>query len=75
MHVLSSILPLISFIPLSLDLLNQHNFAPESKSEDLHAGILQVPQGSTILISDSDMKEGQLSEKGKRYTNLGSVAL
>lgn len=63
-HVLSELLPLASILPLSLDLLNEGQFAPESKDEDLHSGYLQVPSGSTILITESGMGEGILNERG-----------
>ena len=42
-QVLSELLPLSSLLPLSLDLLNRGSFVPESKSENLYAGALQVP--------------------------------
>ncbi|KAH9946368.1 mini-chromosome maintenance replisome factor-domain-containing protein [Epithele typhae] len=64
--VLSALLPLAHTLPLSLDSLNKSSFAPESKNEDLHAGVLQLPQGTHLLVSEGGVREGQLVEKGLR---------
>ncbi|KAL5533277.1 hypothetical protein ACEPAF_5053 [Sanghuangporus sanghuang] len=61
---LSEMLPLHFLLPLTLELLNERSFLPESKDEDLHAGILQVPIDTTITITESGMTEGCLEEKG-----------
>ncbi|KIJ69602.1 hypothetical protein HYDPIDRAFT_24427 [Hydnomerulius pinastri MD-312] len=63
-HVLAELLPQYLPIPLSLDLLNTKSFMPESKEEDLHAGYLQLPHGSTTLLTESGIQEGRLLEKG-----------
>jgi hypothetical protein len=63
-HVLSDLLPQYLTVPLSLDLLNKDNFSPESKDEDLHSGYLQVPQGTTLLLTENGVQEGKLVEKG-----------
>jgi hypothetical protein len=62
--VLSQILPLSSLLTLSLHQLNHANFTPESKEEDLHSGVMQVPAGSTFLVTESQVEEGKLEEKG-----------
>ena len=68
--VLQELLPLSSFVPLSLKLLNEERFAPESVNEDLHSGIFQLPQGSTVLLSDVNVKEGQIAERGDGIGSL-----
>jgi hypothetical protein len=61
---MSFLLPLTVTIPLSLPLLNNSTFTPESKNEDLHAGYLQLPAGCTVLVTESGVAEGKLVEKG-----------
>lgn len=51
-------------LPLSLDILNKSSFVPESKDEDLHSGILQLPRASMLLITEGGIQEGKLVEKG-----------
>ncbi|KAG2348450.1 hypothetical protein BDR05DRAFT_925918 [Suillus weaverae] len=63
-HVLSDLLPQYLTVPLSLDLLNEESFSPESKDEDLHSGYLQVPQGTALLLTENGVQEGKLVEKG-----------
>ncbi|OSD02777.1 hypothetical protein PYCCODRAFT_1477424 [Trametes coccinea BRFM310] len=62
--VLQLLLPLAHTLPLSLDTLNKSQFAPESKDEDLHAGVLQLPQGTVLLVTEGGVREGQLLERG-----------
>ncbi|KAI0320188.1 mini-chromosome maintenance replisome factor-domain-containing protein [Amylostereum chailletii] len=63
-HVLSLLFPLVTPLPLSLELLNQVPFVPESKQEDLHSGLLQIPHASTVVVTESGVKEGKLVERG-----------
>ncbi|KAI5121017.1 hypothetical protein M0805_005963 [Coniferiporia weirii] len=63
-HILSEVLPLSLLLPLTLECLNERNFEPESRDEDLHSGILQIPRGSTIIATEVGVKEGELSERG-----------
>jgi hypothetical protein len=49
---------------MSLSLLNGKSFFPISKEEDLHAGRLQLPTGTTVIITDNAMTEGRVSETG-----------
>jgi hypothetical protein len=63
-HVLSLLLPLSLHVPLSLKLLNESLFEPESKDEDLFSGVLQLPASTTIIVSDSQITDGTLKEKG-----------
>ncbi|KAM5531827.1 hypothetical protein V8D89_014526 [Ganoderma adspersum] len=62
--VLNLLLPLSHTLPLSLDSLNKSNFTPESKDEDLHSGVLQLPHGTVLLVSEGGVREGQLHERG-----------
>jgi len=68
---LKEILSLSVYLPLSLERLNTQKFAPESVNEDLHGGFLQLPKGTVLLLSDKEVEEGQLSDKGMR--NLAAI--
>lgn len=70
-HVLSFLLPLQVALPLTIDYLNTHPFAPTSTDEDLHSGALQLPAGTHVLLSETGLREGTLREKGVR--NLQTV--
>ncbi|KAF8803625.1 hypothetical protein BYT27DRAFT_7195476 [Phlegmacium glaucopus] len=63
-HVLSQLLPMVSVLPLSLNMLNDTSFYPESKDEDLHSGWLQHPKGSTIICTEGGVTEGIVVQKG-----------
>lgn len=63
-HVLSQILPMVSVLPLSLNMLNDTSFYPESKDEDLHSGWLQHPKGSVIICTEGGVSEGSIIQKG-----------
>lgn len=66
-HVLSLILPSVVHLPLSIPFLNESSFLPKSVEEDLHSGVLQLPQGTTVLVSDGAVSEGMLDNGGKRH--------
>ncbi|KIK69074.1 hypothetical protein GYMLUDRAFT_35119 [Collybiopsis luxurians FD-317 M1] len=76
-HVLSLLIPIITRIPLSLPLLNEGAFVPESKprtrldhaddeEDELYSGILQLAPTTVCLITDSGVTEGQINERGVR---------
>ncbi|RXW24142.1 hypothetical protein EST38_g1703 [Candolleomyces aberdarensis] len=69
--VLSELVPMLSVLPLSLEVLNSTPFIPESKEEDLHSGWLQLPKGSLCVVSEISLEEGHISEKG--VLNLRTV--
>jgi len=46
--------------------MNNRSFAPESKNEDLHSGMLQLPAGTVVLVTESGIQEGKVLEKGVR---------
>ena len=73
--MLDLLLPLSYTLSLSLDSLNKSKFAPESKDEDLHAGVLQLPQGTVLLVSEGGVREGQLLERGAPLITLAPCAL
>ncbi|KAJ3482504.1 hypothetical protein NLI96_g6944 [Meripilus lineatus] len=59
-HILSLILPRLITLPLSLNFLNNSSFAPESKDEDLHAGMLQLPKGTALLVTENGLRVSNL---------------
>ncbi|THH10835.1 hypothetical protein EW145_g1055 [Phellinidium pouzarii] len=65
-YILSEVLPLYLFLPLTLNYLNEERFEPESRDEDLNSGVLQVPIGTTILATETEVQEGKLIDKGLR---------
>jgi len=62
--VLLKLLPLFSVVHLSLEVLNNDRFVPESNGEDLSSGYLQVPVGSVMLLTETGVQEGNISDKG-----------
>ncbi|KAJ7349355.1 mini-chromosome maintenance replisome factor-domain-containing protein [Mycena albidolilacea] len=62
--VLSHLLPIVVTLPLSLDLLNTSLFSPESKNEELCSGRLQLPRGTTCIVTEGGITEGGLVERG-----------
>ncbi len=65
-HALNIILSSTTTLPMSLSLLNGKSFFPICKEEDLYAGRLQLPTGTTVVITDNAMTEGRVSETGNR---------
>ncbi|KAJ4483818.1 hypothetical protein J3R30DRAFT_1838814 [Lentinula aciculospora] len=77
-HILSLLLPIITHVPLSLPLLNEGAFVPESKprppsegvdedaEDELFSGMLQLPPCTVCLITDSGVTEGQINDCGVR---------
>ncbi|KAI6126213.1 hypothetical protein EV401DRAFT_2258355 [Pisolithus croceorrhizus] len=63
-YALSELLQKFTPVSLSLELLNTKSFTPESREEDLHSGYLQLPAGTTILLTESALREGNVTEKG-----------
>ncbi|KAG2181550.1 hypothetical protein INT44_008365 [Umbelopsis vinacea] len=58
------LVPAFVELPLSLDVLNTTNFYPRSNDENLHAGVLQLLDGTTVLVDETMLKEGTLKEQG-----------
>lgn len=65
-RLLEQLLPLVSYVPLTLDTLNTKSMSPysEASNEDLHAGLLQLPLGS-VVVFDERIQEGKLGERGR----------
>ncbi|KAJ7043326.1 putative alanine racemase-domain-containing protein [Mycena alexandri] len=64
--VLSHLLPIVVTLPLSLEVLNNSSFSPESKNEDLHSGRLQLPRGSVCVVTEGGVTEGGVFDRGLR---------
>ena len=64
---LREIIPRFSSYAMSLDFLNKSTFSPTSKDEDLHAGVLQVPQSTSLFMTEFGIGEGRIGEKGTSY--------
>ncbi|KAJ6547200.1 putative alanine racemase-domain-containing protein [Mycena capillaripes] len=62
--VLSHLLPIVVTLPLSLEVLNTSSFFPESKNEDLHSGRLQLPRGTTCVVTEGGITEGGVFDRG-----------
>jgi len=63
-HVLSLLFPLVTTLPLSLDVLNNSLSCPEYRNEDLHSGWLQLPRGSILILTESFIAEGSIANHG-----------
>lgn len=63
-HSLRLIVPRYAYHSLDLDSVNKASFVPESKNEDLHAGVLQVPDSTVLLMTEFGINEGRVGEKG-----------
>lgn len=53
-------------LPLTIDGLNKTKFAPKSINESLEAGLLQLVDGTILVIDETVMDEGQLVDPGVR---------
>jgi hypothetical protein len=53
-------------LPLTIDGLNKTKFTPKSISENLEAGVLQLLDGTVLLVDETTLDEGQLVDPGVR---------
>jgi hypothetical protein len=53
-------------LPLTIDGLNRTKFMPKSISENLEAGVLQLLDGTVLLVDETTLDEGQLVDPGVR---------
>ncbi|OBZ91282.1 Mini-chromosome maintenance complex-binding protein, partial [Choanephora cucurbitarum] len=53
-------------LPLTIDGLNKTKFAPKSVNENLEAGVLQLVDGTVLLVDETVLDEGQLVDSGVR---------
>lgn len=64
--VLDSLLVHTVQIPLTIDGLNKTRFTPKSVNENLEAGVLQLVEGTAVLVDETVLNEGQLVDAGVR---------
>lgn len=63
-------------IPLTIDGLNKTKFTPKSVNENLEAGVLQLVDGTVVLVDETVLEEGQLVDAGVRnFQALNDVIL
>lgn len=63
-EIVSSIIPQLVSIPLSIPLLHSHPFCPASTDSALESGLLQLAPGTLLLVTEDEMGQGgQLQEK------------
>lgn len=65
-HVLDNLNTHTVQIPLTIDGLNKTKFSPKSINENLEAGILQLIDGTVVLVDETVLDEGQLVDPGVR---------
>lgn len=65
-HVLDNLNIHTVQLPLTIDGLNKTKFSPKSVNENLEAGVLQLIDGTVILVDETVLDEGQLIDPGVR---------
>ncbi|XP_022743028.1 mini-chromosome maintenance complex-binding protein isoform X2 [Durio zibethinus] len=65
-----SLLPFTHFIPLTLEYLNTASLAPKKDYQEnrLIPGVLQLPEGSHIMVDETQLESGSLSSIGIENT-------
>ncbi|KAI7902457.1 putative alanine racemase-domain-containing protein [Cokeromyces recurvatus] len=53
-------------LPLTIDMLNKTRFSPKSVNENLEAGLLQLVDGTVLLVDETVLDEGKLVDLGVR---------
>lgn len=61
---LERLLPRLVKLNFDIAELNKVTYLPESKDENLISGVLQLPQGTTVLVDETRMGEGNLQDRG-----------
>jgi len=57
----------VSSFELTVPFLNTHTASPKSEGDgDLHAGFLQLPKTSIVVLSELELQQGLLNEHGTR---------
>lgn len=51
-------------LPLTIEGLNAGRFSPKSEYENLQAGLLQLVDGTSLLIDETSLTEGTLNDTG-----------
>ncbi|RUS27997.1 putative alanine racemase-domain-containing protein, partial [Jimgerdemannia flammicorona] len=62
--LLASLMPKYHDLSLTLAALNRAWFFPRSVDEVLKAGVLQLPEGTTIVVDETVLEEGVLGDQG-----------
>jgi hypothetical protein len=62
-------------LPLSLPILNGTSFYPKSNDENLLAGVLQLLDGTCVLVDETVLKEGTLKDQGILFPLIGSYTV
>ncbi|KAI9496672.1 mini-chromosome maintenance replisome factor-domain-containing protein [Zychaea mexicana] len=57
-------------VPLSIELLNGTRFMPKSENENLEAGLLQLTDGTAVILDETAMTEGTLGDLGVRNVQV-----
>jgi hypothetical protein len=63
--ILQELLPRLVKLDFNIVELNKLRYLPESKEENLISGVLQLPQGTTLLVDETRMGEGNLQDRGR----------
>ncbi|PVV04741.1 hypothetical protein BB560_000747 [Smittium megazygosporum] len=70
LSTLESFVPAMVSIPLSLKLLNESSWNPNAENvSGLNSGILQLCSNTLVVIDESTLDEGTLTERGLRNFN------
>lgn len=56
-------MPSVIHVPLSIPFLNESRMMPISKEEDLHSGVLQLPAGTMVVVSDAHISQGTVTQR------------
>lgn len=64
--MLSCLLPHLAYVPLTLSSLNNRRWYPQQHAATgrLFRGCLQAPEGTLLLLDETEMSAGQLGEAG-----------
>lgn len=64
--VLSTLLPTVTSIPLSIPFLNdvKTSLAPRNRDDNLESGALQLSNGTTVVVDTRGIGEGKLEDLG-----------
>lgn len=61
-----NITPLTNYLPLTIDSLENLKLSPHKNydTNSLEGGLLQMMDGTIVIVDETNMKEGQIKEKG-----------
>ncbi|KAI9281867.1 putative alanine racemase-domain-containing protein [Sporodiniella umbellata] len=64
LSVLQELTVRTAYLPVNLPTLNKIRWAPKSTNENLESGLLQLVEGTQVLLDETLLKEGQLTGFG-----------